>query len=375
MRAPAAATGCGGCPQSEIFIDELSAFLCYDSDIKVKEAGFMKIVVLCGGTSTERDVSITTSENVAGALRECGHKVILEDVFLGSVEKPSFEDEQDIHAAAQEYRAFSGLITSELKNERNFFGPCVLELCGEADIVFIGLHGEDGEDGKVQAAFDLLRIKYTGSGYLASAVAMSKDLTKAALSPHIRMPKGIVIKKDDPFRHGIEPPCVVKPSNGGSSVGVYIVTDKTGYEQSVLDALRYDDTLVAEEFIGGRELTQGVLGTKALPPIEIIPPEGGTFDYNNKYNGRTREICPAQIDAAVLKEMSEYSLLAGEILGLEVYYRLDYILRDDGKLYALEVNSLPGMTSESLVPREAKALGMSYKELCGEIIRLSLEKY
>ena len=335
----------------------------------------MKIVVLCGGTSTERDVSITTSENVAGALRENGHQVILEDVFLGSEEKPSFEELQDIQAAADEYRGFSGLITAEMKKERSFFGPFVLDLCSEADIVFIGLHGEDGEDGRVQAAFDLLNIKYTGSGHLSSAVAMSKDCTKEILSSHLRMPKGIVLKKNEPFKEKIPAPCVVKPSNGGSSVGVYIVTDDADYEQAVLDAFKYDDVLVAEEFIEGRELTQGVLGGKALPPIEIIPPEGGTFDYNNKYNGKTQEICPADIDEAVLREMSEYSVLAGKVLGLEVYYRLDYMLDKSGRLYALEVNSLPGMTSESLVPREAKAAGMSYNELCEKITELSLEKY
>ena len=335
----------------------------------------MKIVVLCGGMSTERDVSITTSENVAEALRANGHQVILEDVFLGNEKKPSFDDIQDIHEAAQEFRDFSMLLTAEMKKESCFFGPHVLELCSEADIVFIGLHGSDGEDGKVQAAFDLLRIKYTGSGYLPSAVAMSKDCTKAVLSPYIRMPEGIVVKRDDPFKERIAAPCVVKPSNGGSSVGVYIVTDDADYERAVMDALKYDDVLVAEKFIEGRELTQGVLGEEALPPIEIIPPEGGTFDYANKYNGKTQEICPAPVSEEVFKEMSGASVLAGKVLGLDVYYRLDYILDNEGKLYALEVNSLPGMTGESLVPREAKAVGMGYNELCERIIELSFEKY
>lgn len=333
----------------------------------------MNIVVLCGGTSTEREISIKTSEKVAAALESKGHKIILLDVFFGLEKKPDF-GAQDIHAAADEYRALTGLLNDELEKSREFFGPNVLELCKAGDIVFMGLHGANGEDGKVQAAFDLMKIKYTGSGYLGSAIAMSKDHTKALLSEHIRMPEGIVLKSDDPFSKKMHVPCVVKPSNGGSSVGVVIVEKEEDYEAAVLDVFRYDDTVLVEEFVDGRELTQGVLAGEALPPVEICPGEG-FYDYTNKYNGKTTEICPAQIPEDILKEMSEYSIMAGNILNLSVYYRLDYLLDKNGKLYCLEANTLPGMTDTSLIPQEAQAVGIDYPSLCEKIIELSLKKY
>ena len=334
----------------------------------------MKIIVLCGGCSTERDVSLSSSEKIAGALKSRGHQVILLDVFWGSETRPDFKNEQDIAAAAAQYRELTPLTTDELKRSRSFFGPYVLEACKEADIVFLGLHGADGEDGKVQAAFDLFRIRYTGSGQLSSAIAMSKSATKSLLSGKIRMPSGIVLHAGDPFRERLSAPCVIKPDNGGSSVGVTLVFDDSEYESVVRSTFRYCDIILAEEMIKGRELTQGVLNGQALPPVEICPDEG-FYDYTNKYSGKTKEICPAEIEKEVLELMSEYSLLAGRILGLTVYYRMDYILADDGTLYCLEANSLPGMTDTSLVPQEAMTIGMDYAQLCENIIKYSLQKY
>ena len=334
----------------------------------------MKIVVLCGGTSTERDVSLKTSEKVALALKSKGHSVLLVDVFWGSEEKLSFDDNQDISETADYLRSLSGLITEELKRSRAFFGENVLDICRESDIVFLGLHGANGEDGRIQAAFDLHNIKYTGSGYLGSAIAMSKERTKVVLSQKIRMPEGIVVTAGDPLRERISAPCVIKPSNGGSSIGVEIVDSDEDYERALLEVLRFDDTVLVEEFVDGRELTQGVLGGRALPPVEIIPKEG-FYDYRNKYNGVTEEICPAELPESVLGQMSTISILAGQMLGLSVYYRIDYLLKEDGTLYCLEANTLPGMTDTSLIPQEAAAIGMDYPELCEEIISLSLKKY
>ena len=334
----------------------------------------MNIVILCGGTSTERDVSLKTSEKVANALIQKGHKCLLADVFAGFDKRPSFDIDQDIADAASKYREFSSHITEELKATREFFGPFVLDICKEADIVFLGLHGANGEDGKIQAAFDLMNIKYTGSGYLSSAIAMSKDTTKAVLSDFIPMPKGIILKKDDPVYERPDIPCVIKPANGGSSIGVTIVTDEKDYDKALENAFKYDETVLAEEFIDGRELTQGALNGSALPPVEICPGEG-FYNYVNKYNGKPVEICPAKIDDDILKKMSEYTEAAGRILGLSVYYRLDYLLDKKGNLFCLEVNTLPGMTDTSLIPQEAAAVGISYIELCEMIINLSLEKY
>lgn len=334
----------------------------------------MNIVVLCGGTSTERDVSLNSSEKISKALRSVGHNVILLDVFWGCDKIPDFDNSQDIAEAADEYRRMTGLITDELKSSREFFGPNVLALCKAADIVFLGLHGANGEDGKIQASFDLMNIRYTGSGYLGSAIAMSKDHTKEVLSQFIPMPKGIVLGSDDPYRERIAAPCVIKPNNGGSSIGVQIVENDADYDEALKAAFKYDDTVLVEEFIDGRELTQGVFDGRALPPVEICPAEG-FYDYRNKYNGQTVEICPAPIEDSVLQEMSEYSELAGRILSLSVYYRLDYLLDKEGRLFCLEVNTLPGMTDTSLIPQEMAATGIDYPKLCDMIVKVSMEKY
>ena len=334
----------------------------------------MKIVVLCGGTSSERDVSLSTSEKVGKALQGNGHDVILLDVFFGAEKELSFKERQNISEAANAYRKMTERLPEELKKRKSFLGKNVINICSKADIVFLGLHGANGEDGRVQATFDLLGIKYTGSDHLSSAIAMSKSHTKYVLSKYIPMPKGYILTRDNPASKKIKAPCVLKPSNGGSSLGVFIVTDDSVYDEALQEVFKYDDTVLLEEFIKGRELTQGVLNGEALPPVEICPKEG-FYDYLKKYNGETVEICPAPIEPKVLEEMSKYSVMAGKLLGLSVYYRVDYLLDDNGKLYCLEVNSLPGMTDTSLVPQEAAAIGMGYSELCEKIIEYSLEKY
>ena len=335
----------------------------------------MNIVVLCGGTSSERDVSISSSEKIARALMENGHQIALADVFFGSEKPIEFSAEFDIGSEAGRLRALSASLTDELKKDRPFFGPNILDVCKRADIVFLGLHGENGEDGKIQAFFDLLKIRYTGSGYLGSCVAMSKSLTKDTISRYVNMAEGEVLNRGWNEKCHISAPCVIKPSNGGSSLGVTIVKNEADKEKALKEAFKYDDTVLVEEFIEGAELTQGVLGGKALPPVEIRPPENGEYDYENKYNGLTKEICPAPLEEKVLKQMSSYSELIGKILGLSVYYRIDYILDPSGKLFCLEANTLPGMTETSLIPQEAAAAGYTYNGLCEKIIELSLKKY
>ncbi len=338
----------------------------------------MKIVVLCGGVSTERDVSLSTSSRVAEALKSKGHEVFMIDVFFGAEEAPDFSAEQDYGKLAEELRLRKKEITNEKIKETGLMGPHVFEICKAADVVFIGLHGENGEDGKLQAVFEEAGIPFTGSDSKSSALAMSKSKTKEVVAPHIRMPKGITLfREDGPFdvqTLKIQPPCVIKPSNGGSSVGVLLIENETEYEEAVSRDFAYDDTILVEEYVKGRELTQGVLDGVALPPVEICPDEGTWYDYENKYSGETTELCPAPIPEDVLAEMSETSIRFGELLGLSVYYRIDYLLQEDGTLYALEANSLPGMTATSLVPQEAKAIGMDYPELCEKIIEVSLAK-
>lgn len=338
----------------------------------------MKITVLCGGISTERAVSLKTSSRVADALQKKGHEVIMIDVFLGADAVPDFSIQHDFFAQAEELKQRTSEITDELKKEYGLMGPNVFASCKAADVVFIGLHGENGEDGKIQAVFEEASIAYTGSDSKSSAIAMSKAKTKEMVSPYIEMPKGIVLHKDSAEEvikeRNIKAPLVIKPSNGGSSVGVLLVMDDAEFEEALEEDFQYDDTVLVEEYIKGRELTQAVLDGVALPPVEICPNTDEWYDYENKYNGKTLEICPAEIPEDVLKEMSEKSVKFGEILGLSVYYRIDYLLAEDGKLYALEANSLPGMTETSLVPQEAEAVGISYPELCEKIIQISLKK-
>ena len=342
----------------------------------------MNFVVLAGGTSTERDVSIVSGTMVCKALREKGHQAILMDVFFGLKQIPEslFPEEYDVEGAAEEIRSHNDSLAEAVKARREFFGPHVIEICQKADVVFMALHGANGEDGKVQAAFDLFGIPYTGTGYLSSAVAMDKGLTKQFFETHgVPVPKGISLMKNQAFvsleKSGLEFPVVVKPCCGGSSVGVFIAGNQEEYEAALQAAFAYEDELIVEEYVKGREFSVGVVDGKAYPIIEIAPIEG-FYDYTNKYKaGSTIETCPAELTEEQTRQMQEYAVLGAESLGIEGYCRLDFMMRGDGRMYCLEANTLPGMTPTSLLPQEAQAIGIDYPSLCEELIRLSLKKY
>jgi len=346
----------------------------------------MKIVVLAGGLSTERSVSLVTGSSVCRALRENGHRAILVDVFLGLEEAPvdleSLFDAPDglcpeakIEVTAPDLE----VVRASRKDQSNrLFGPNVLELCALADIVFLGLHGMDGEDGRVQATFDLLDIKYTGGGYLASGLAMDKSMTKRMMdsagipnAPWRDIPH--YTEADIPaLVEELEVPCAVKVVNGGSSIGVALPDTREELEKALGDLLRYGNHILVERKITGcREFSIAVLGDRALPAVEIVPTDK-EFDYAAKYqSGGAREICPAPITPEQQEEMGRLALKLHRTLGLEVYSRTDFLLDSDGKFWCLEVNSLPGMTAASLVPKEAAAAGMTYHELCEEIVQMS----
>lgn len=345
----------------------------------------MKIVVLCGGTSTERDVSISSGTLICKALEKKGHDVILLDVYLG-IEKYNEENVFKLGEAGLKIKAgVSGDAPniSQIKelrlNSEEFFGPNVLDICKLADIVFIALHGENGENGKVQATFDLLGIKYTGTGYEGSLLGMSKDLTrKVLISSGVNMAKGITLYSEDNYencKNKLFVPAVVKPASGGSSIGVAIVNNMDELKQAIVAAKKYDDVVVVEEYIKGREFSIGVIDGVALPIIEIIPKQG-FYDYKNKYqSGLTEEICPANLDEKNTKKMQELAVKAYKSLGLKVYSRIDFILSNNEIPYCLEANTLPGMTPTSLLPQEAAQIGLDYDALCEKIIELSLKKY
>ena len=343
----------------------------------------MNIVVLAGGTSTERDISIMTSVKVCESLRRNGHNANIIDVFFGIEDKAVdsfFEDNSsDLEKIADVMKKNDINIEDELadrkKKGKGFFGNNVLALCSKADIVFMGLHGSNGEDGKIQAAFELMGIKYTGTDYISSAVSMSKELTKKVLVPDgIPMPKGVALKKGHKIEY-VPYPCVVKPCCGGSSVGVSIVSNEIEFKNALTEAFSYEDNILVEEYIKGREFSVGVLDGKALPVIEIEPLEG-FYDYKNKYKaGATKETCPAILPKEVSVRMQRWAEKACEAAGVTTYARVDQLLTEDGNIYCLEINTLPGMTATSLLPQEAQAAGISYDELTEKIVEISLKRY
>ena len=348
----------------------------------------MNIVVLAGGLSTERDVSVTSGTMVANALRKCGHKVVLLDVFMGYEHDECdtvslFEEQYDFteNLGVGESNPDLERVKAQRRDKSNrFLGEHVEEICRYADICFLALHGDNGENGRLQATFDLLGIKYTGSGYLGSAVAMNKGITKSIFLNHnISTPAGECFKPEDKDNGRLAEwnvfPCVVKPCSGGSSVGVSIVENKSDFMAAMEQAFVYEREVLVEQYVKGREFSVGVIDGKALPIIEIIPKEG-FYDYVNKYqSGRTEEICPAELDEATTKLLQSEAEKAYEALQLEAYGRVDFLLDSNGKSYALEANTLPGMTNASLIPQEAAAAGIGYEELCDKIVEISLRKY
>ena len=348
----------------------------------------MKIVVLGGGISTERHVSLVTGTSVCKALRSLGHKAIFVDMFLGlEGYEGALEDAFDapdgfcgsvsIGKTAPDLKAVRA---SRADKSPSRLGKDVLAICRLADCVFLGLHGADGEDGKIQAALHLLGVPYTGSDYLGSAMAMDKAVAKRIMDAcGVRTPawREICYSEEDIPRlcDELSVPCAVKVVNGGSSIGVQLPDTREELCAALHDVLGYGSRVVVEEKILGRELTVPVLGGKALSPIEIVPPEGSTFDYVAKYQSGSegaREICPAPITEEEKELLGQSALKIHRALGLAVYSRTDFILDREGNAWCLEVNTLPGMTPNSLIPKAAAVEGMSYAELCERIVQLSL---
>lgn len=345
----------------------------------------MKIVVLAGGISTEREVSLVSGTGICRALRDNGHRAILVDMFLGLEDVPAdletlFDAADGLcPAAAIQTQApdLDAVRRSRRDRSPSHLGPRVLEICAASDVVFLGLHGEDGEDGRIQAALDLMGVPYTGAGHLASAIAMDKAVSKQIMDAvGIRTPKWRLLaygpEEVDRLAEELPMPCVVKTIGGGSSLGVYLPADRAALKHALLEVLRFGARVLVEERIFGRELTVAVLGDRWLPAVETVP-AGEAFDYAAKYQrGGALETCPADLTEEEMSAAGELALRAHRALGLEVYSRTDMILDREGRLWCLEVNSLPGMTPTSFVPQEAAAVGMSYARLCEEIVQLSL---
>lgn len=342
----------------------------------------MKIVVLAGGISTEREVSLSSGAKVAAALYAKGHQVVLADSFFGLPEIPAdvFDHGDQIESVSVAETAPNLAEVRARRGESGWgdIGENIIPLCQQADMVYLGLHGEDGENGKMQALFDVMGIRYTGTGYLGSALAMHKWVSKELFwQNRIPTAEGRVFTRGESLAEAdaLGLPCVVKPCSGGSSIGVSVVRSRAELAQAMADCFQYESQVLVEKFVEGREFSVGVLDGQGLPPIEICP-KGGVYDYAHKYQpGWTREICPADITEQEDRILRQAAEAAYRALGLAVYARADFILAADGSLCCLEVNTLPGMTPTSLLPQEAAAAGISYEELCDRIVRLSMKKY
>lgn len=333
----------------------------------------MKVAVLFGGTSSERDVSIASGAQVVEALRQAGHEVVAVDTATG------------VLGAAEERRLLSAGVAPLPPGEEELDmlrsgNPAALTEAAElkdVDVIFLALHGGTGEGGQLQALLDMVGIPYTGSGMLGSAVAMDKDVAKRLFrAAGVRTPDWLMAPVDAAEaieRLGL--PLVVKPSKQGSTVGLTVVKRAEELEDAVELAFRFDDEVMLESFVPGRELTVPILADAALPVGEIIP-QHEIFDYECKYQpGMTEEIFPAELDDAVAARAQELALAAHRTLKLGGYSRIDFRLDAAGELWCLEANTLPGMTANSLFPKGARAAGMSFPEVCERICRLALEEH
>ncbi len=351
----------------------------------------MKIIVLAGGLSPERDVSLTSGAGICKTLREAGHQAFLLDVFFGlPYDSDKLDEVFDLPNAGLEIA--DGIKTTMpdvklLKTQRSdqsdcYLGPNVIELCRMADITFMALHGDVGENGKLQATFDNLGIKYTGPNSLGCALSMNKLVAKQIFKmTKVPTPRGTSLtnktKNTSLKELGYYLPLVIKPCASGSSIGVFIVHTEEEYYEAIHQSfdVNHEDEVVIEPYIKGREYACGIIAGKALPLVEIIP-KGGVFNYANKYQaGGACELCPpVSIDEKTQKKISRAGEKAFEALRLDVYGRADFIVdENDGKFYCLEMNSLPGMTPASLLPKAADAAGMDYTALCTAIIDESIK--
>ena len=344
----------------------------------------MKIVVLAGGLSPERNVSLSSGSMVCQALRDRGHQVALVDLFFGLEDFPGAPEElyaapipESFKRVSRQAPDLAQVRASRKDRSPSAIGPGVLDLCRGADVVYLALHGACGEDGRIQAALDLLGVPYTGSGCLGSAIAMDKDLTKRLVAGKVTTPRWetvtITHENLEELAQRTQLPVVVKPMDSGSSIGVYIAHDREELRHALAESIKLGGRTVLEQYIQGREIQVAILDGKALPSIEIIP-KVGFYDYENKYQpGAALEVCPAQIPAEWEERLGRDALTVFDTVGLSVYSRADFIVTEDGTPYFLEINTLPGMTPTSLVPQEAAAVGIDYGTLCETIIRKSLE--
>jgi D-alanine-D-alanine ligase len=328
----------------------------------------LKIAVLFGGDSMERDVSIASAAQVVGALRSRGHHVIAYDSGRGQL------------TTADEQRLFAGKI-DRLPPDRNALTslPTVVSApdLADVDLVFLAMHGGSGEDGTVQSLLDLAGIPYTGSGKLGSALGWDKDVAKRLfVAAEVPTPDWLMAPvSPEAAEQRLGFPLIVKPNGQGSTVGLTLVKAPAELDAAIELAAGFDSEVMIERYIAGREITVGILDGQALAVGEIIPKTGPIFDYAAKYqSGGAEEIFPANLTPAQAARARELALRVHRALKLDVYSRVDFRMDAEGEFWCLEVNTLPGLTAASLLPRAAAAVGISFPDLCERICRGALAR-
>jgi D-alanine-D-alanine ligase len=327
----------------------------------------MRIAVLFGGTSEERDVSIASAAQIIPALRELGHEVHAVDTATGRL--PPAEEHRLLTSGVAPAPPTTQAMDA-LRSRSIALSPSSFDV-RDVDVVFLALHGGAGEDGRLQAMLDLAGLSYTGSNHIASAAAMDKDLSKRLFrvagvpTADWRMAPVSAAEVGDSLGW----PVIVKPNKQGSTVGLTLVRAPSGLEGAIQAAHRFDDEVMVERYIPGREFTVGILEDRALPVGEIVAP-GEIFDYQSKYQrGGAREVFPAEISAAETSRVQDYALRAHRALKLGVYSRVDFRRDAAGEYWCLEANALPGMTATSLLPQAARAAGIGFPQLLERICR------
>jgi D-alanine-D-alanine ligase len=332
----------------------------------------VKITVLMGGTSAERDVSLATGREIARALRSKGYEVITVDAAGGRLIAES-DDASGVGRQPPDKGELSKLAAGQL--------ACQLEDLPEfrgTEAIFVALHGGAGEDGRVQAMLDLMGTPYTGSGPLGSALAMDKLVSKELFhNAGIRTAPWLVAPVETAAIAGVLGgyPVVVKPSREGSTVGVSVVRDAEQLSGALERASGYAGPAMVERFIPGREVAVGVLGEQALPVVEIRPSHE-IYDYECKYTkGMSEYQVPAPLSRECTEELQELAVAAHRVLRLAAYSRVDFRIDEDDRPWCLEVNSLPGMTATSLLPKAAAAAGVTFEDLCEQVVRMAIEEH
>jgi D-alanine-D-alanine ligase len=341
----------------------------------------LTVLVLAGGDSAERDVSLDSARGMAQAAVEAGHRVLVADPARPEIVPSS--DPTPVFGDAAIGNSPPDIIDDVYGARRKFLQVLADYRVYGAHIVLNGLHGGVGEDGTVQAVLEFLGIPFTGSGAAACALAMDKHRSKQLFQSHgVPVANSVFLQRPD-IENGsiveavcdrLSLPVVVKPNSQGSSVGLTVVASARDLAEAAQKAFRHDDNIIVEEYIAGTEITAAVLEGEDLPLLEIRP-KSGLYDYFHKYqHGATEYVVPAPVDAAVAGAIADSAHTAFRALGSRVYGRADFRLGDDGRHYLLEINTLPGMTSTSLVPKAAKHVGIDYTQLVDRILRLSLNR-